>query len=376
MEEIKLWRISHEPNEKHKVKPVDSVNRTTTEELLEDVLTGAPGLLMPNLVLIGRQNETAGGPLDLLGVDEDGRLVVFELKRGTLTRDAVAQAIDYASYLADLEADELCQHINKYCGKGGTESFEDFAQWYQTNYQAAVGDIGRPRVVLVGLGADDRAKRMVEFLARCELDISLITFHGFEQGRDTFLARQIEVRSQSPAGQVKYNKLNNQAKLDETLTTLGIQQSYSAMVTAVAEGLGDSTYRWPNPTGYSFYLREVSASGGPANRAYVALYASEQRSGNVQILLQPRAVQAAGKKQIEKIACEMGCNLVIKKDGCGEMWIDGRKPGEHYAAALKNLAEYMAAGWKKKMNAQASAEAEEVAQAQSTGPEIDSSPTA
>ena len=57
---------------------------------------------MNGLTLIGRQVSTDGGTLDLLGIDADGRLVVFELKRGTLTRDAGAQVRDYASDLAAL----------------------------------------------------------------------------------------------------------------------------------------------------------------------------------------------------------------------------------------------------------------------------------
>ena len=64
-------------------------------------------MLMPDLTLVGRQTPAGGGALDLLGVDEDGRLVVFELKRGTLTRDAVAQVIDYCSYLESLDVDTL-----------------------------------------------------------------------------------------------------------------------------------------------------------------------------------------------------------------------------------------------------------------------------
>ena len=47
------------------------------------------------------------GPLDLLGIDQDGDLIVFELKRGTLTREAVAQIIDYASYLDSLKRETL-----------------------------------------------------------------------------------------------------------------------------------------------------------------------------------------------------------------------------------------------------------------------------
>jgi RecB family endonuclease NucS len=135
MEEIRLWKVSTNPTDKAKALPVEAIAETTTEKLLEDVLTGSPDVLMPNLKLVGRQTETPGGPLDLLGVDEDGRLVVFELKRGSLTRDAVAQAIDYASYLADLEIDDLCRHIAGNSGRGGTEQIVDFAEWYQNHFQ-------------------------------------------------------------------------------------------------------------------------------------------------------------------------------------------------------------------------------------------------
>jgi RecB family endonuclease NucS len=90
MEEIKLWKIVRESNDKAKGVCVETISQTSTEPLLEEVLTTSPDLLMPNLHLIGRQADTSGGPLDLLGVDEDGRLVVFELKRGELMQDAVA----------------------------------------------------------------------------------------------------------------------------------------------------------------------------------------------------------------------------------------------------------------------------------------------
>ena len=175
MEEIKLWKISATFGEKPRAVTVDAIKQTDTERLLEEALATSPSLLLPNLQLIGRQSETPGGPLDLLGVDEDGRLVVFELKRGTLTRDAVAQAIDYASFLASLEPEQLCRHISDNSGKAGIDPIKDFAQWYQEGFQKPVSDMERPRVVLVGLGVDERAKRMVSFLAECELDISWLS---------------------------------------------------------------------------------------------------------------------------------------------------------------------------------------------------------
>jgi hypothetical protein len=358
MEEIRLWKISNIANEKAKAVPVETIGETTTEKLLEDVLTGSPDVLMPNLRLVGRQTETPGGPLDLLGVDEDGHLVVFELKRGDLTRDAVAQAIDYASYLADLEIDDLCRHIASSSGKGGTETIDDFAQWYQSHFQRPVSDIGRPRVVLVGLGVDERAKRMVAFLAQCELDISLLTFHGFTQGSETLLARQVEVQARQDVVTVRSTKRENQAKLDQLLASLGIQANYEAMASALRLGLGSSTYQWTNPTGYSFYLPEVSATGGPTTRAYLAIYLSEKQKGSVQLLFQTRAVEAIGDAELHRFASALGSKAVVKPNGLAELWIDVTKPATSYAEALSSIGQAIAAGWKSKMETQAKAEAE------------------
>ena len=85
---------------------------------------------MPGLKLIGRQTPTAGGPLDLLGVDRYGRLSLFELKRGTLTRDAVAQVIDYAADLEAMDLTELAGLLTKESGDRGIDELEDFEEWY------------------------------------------------------------------------------------------------------------------------------------------------------------------------------------------------------------------------------------------------------
>ena len=357
MEEIKLWKI--DTNGNPKAMCVETIAETSTERLLEDVLTSSPDLLTPNLRLIGRQTDTSGGPLDLLGVDEDGRLVVFELKRGNLTRDAVAQAIDYASFLASLEPETLFRHINQNSGKNGTESVGNFSTWYQDNYQRSAVDIGRPRVMLVGLGVDERAKRMVKFLAECDLDISLITFHGFKEGGETLLARQVEVRARTQEGAVKSTKLDNQNKLDKLLTTLGIKSTYDEIANIIKLGLGASTYQWPNPTGHSFYLPEILPSGGPTTRSYVTLVTDERQRGRIQLHLYPRAVEPIGEENLRHFASSMGSQFVLKPTGYGEIWIDTYKPVTEYAPALTALIQAIAAAWKEKREAQAKAEAEE-----------------
>ncbi|MCK4605271.1 MAG: DUF91 domain-containing protein [Deltaproteobacteria bacterium] len=126
MKEIKLWKIKKDASSELNVENIQNVKETQTEEQLEEVITRCPKLLMEDLKLIGRQTETPGGPLDLLGVDSDGRLVVFELKRGVLTREAIAQIIDYSSYLAILPQDELSEHISSRSGNLGIDKIDNF----------------------------------------------------------------------------------------------------------------------------------------------------------------------------------------------------------------------------------------------------------
>lgn len=190
MEEVRMWAIDG-----IQATAVQGLQQTNSEKLLEDVLVQNPSMLMEGLRLMGRQTPTQGNEaLDLLGVDSDGRLVVFELKRGKLTRDAVTQAIDYTSYLASLNLDDLSDHIGDRTGQGGIEQIENFEEWYSSSFSGKSLDSLFPaRMVLVGLGADEKAKRMVEFLEKSGLDISLLTFFGFNLSGQTLLAKQAEI---------------------------------------------------------------------------------------------------------------------------------------------------------------------------------------
>lgn len=187
MIKVKLWLL--DKNEKNQLHPVqlEEVGETETEKQLENILVNNPELLMPGLKLIGRQTPTDRGLLDLLGVDEDGNLIVFELKRGTLARDAIAQVIDYASYLNDLDRETLSQHISDRSGQGGIEKI-DFKNWYQEQYSGNLESLDNPaKMVLVGLGADDTTRRMVSYLSKTGVDISLITFYAFKKGEEAIL---------------------------------------------------------------------------------------------------------------------------------------------------------------------------------------------
>ena len=160
MDEVKIWALEDAST----IVELRSRGQMEAEALLEDTLVANPDLLLPGLKLVGRQIPTAGGPLDLLGVDEDGRLSLFELKRGTLTREAVAQVIDYAADLETRDPADLADLLTRESGRHGIERIEDFEEWYGQQFGEQESTTLRPlRIFLVGLGADDRAKRMVEY---------------------------------------------------------------------------------------------------------------------------------------------------------------------------------------------------------------------
>ena len=209
-DDIRIWEID-DPNQGG--RPVESIEETDTENALEEALVNSPDMLMQGLTLVGRQTPTDGGNLDLLGVDDDGRLVVFELKRGELTREAIVQILDYCSWLESLTESELATHIASRSGTGGVNKIDDFEAWYGIRHSGQLLDLKPIRMVLVGLGADTRAQRMVDYLARRNVDITLLTFHGFTHAGKTLLARQTEggeeVHEPGPVRRVSQDELHN-----------------------------------------------------------------------------------------------------------------------------------------------------------------------
>ena len=297
MEEIKIWSVDSAG-----ASQLTQADAVSSELLLEKTLVSHPDLLLPGLKLVGRQTPTEGGPLDLLGVDEDGRLVVFELKRGTLSRDAVAQVIDYASHLDSLDDDALASFIARNSGKHGIDLIEDFQDWYAQNTEADGLDALRPiRAVLVGLGVDERTERMVRFLANnSRLDISLLTFHGFVHGDKTLLARQARVEGTGSSGEAR--KARRQIDREEIRVQLH-EKAQNYGLDGLFDEVNQSFRRiWNNPrekprnVGLGFFLGGPLGSGRP--RAYARV--DPERSG-VRVVFYPRSIELCPNKFQEAI---------------------------------------------------------------------------
>lgn len=265
---------------------------TETEQRLEELLVASPELLLDGLSLIGRQLPIEGGILDLLGIDPDGRLVLLELKRGTLTRDAVAQILDYASDLTSRDPDQLARIIEGHSGNKGIDPIEDFADWYAREFPNSEGALEKiPRMVLVGLGVDSRAKRIVNFLAESGVDIQLLTFHAFRSGGSLFLAKQVETTE--PVAPPSLDRGITKEDSRRILLQLADEQGAKELLKEVADFIqvAGPFYRWPGKTAYSFSLPETTEEGRPTSRSYLTLWVQTRRRGSLLLTLAPRAVE-------------------------------------------------------------------------------------
>ena len=299
MEKIEIWEVgSGRDNETSLLTAIDS---TETEQELEEILAKSPDMLERGLQLVGRQTlMTSGGYLDLLAVDGDGRLVVFELKRGTLSRDAVAQVIDYASDLNAMGLNELAGLVANQSGNFGIPKMDDFIDWYDRQYEGrSIESLTPPRMVLVGLGVDDATERMVNFLVATGVEISLVTFQGFEYDARTLLARHVEVDSSKtkPPSSSPHSLFEKRA---QTPNTQELLQIVTDMFMRQHNGFWHthSSSRRNFLLDYSWYVMSEESKWRPRATLFIEL---DESTDGIKVGYHPIAVHLASMSAFEEL---------------------------------------------------------------------------
>jgi hypothetical protein len=299
VEKIEVWEVGSGGDKETSL--LTAIDATKTEDELEEILTRSPEMLERGLQLVGRQTPmTGGGYLDLLAVDGDGRLVVFELKRGSLSRDAVAQVIDYASDLKTMGLNELAKLVVDQSGNRGIPKMDDFVDWYDRHYGGqSIESLRPPRMVLVGLGVDDATERMVSFLVDSGVEISLVTFQGFEYNARTLLARHVEVDSmrEKPPSSSPYSLFEKRSQSPNTQELL---QVVTAMFMRQHSGFwhSHSSSRRNFVLDFSWYAMPEESKSKP--RATLFLEIDENTDG-VKVGYHPIAVHLASKSAFDEL---------------------------------------------------------------------------
>lgn len=168
MSQFGVWRLQGSTLQKVEPSTVD------LEAKLESWIETDPSLLQSGLTIVGRQVTLDANRLDLLGLDIQGGWVVIEIKRGTLRRDSIAQALDYASQIDRLPAEQLRQIADGYLRARGQSIDALLAQRHVT-----LDEEREVSIFIVGTGTDPALDRIVQYLDGYELPITVVSFGVF-----------------------------------------------------------------------------------------------------------------------------------------------------------------------------------------------------
>jgi hypothetical protein len=177
------------------------------EDELERWIAQEPDILGEKLLIIAEQLTIPQvGRLDLLGMDASGKLVIIELKRTMAPREAVAQALDYASWLNNASEEEISAYANQYLQRSAGDSDGDLADAFEDTFGTKLPELvcQKHRILLVAAGLDDSAERIVNYLAqRHSIDINAVFFNYCElSGNRQILVRSVLVPESATAPKV------------------------------------------------------------------------------------------------------------------------------------------------------------------------------
>lgn len=158
----RLFRVSDQGLVESQRKALDLENR------IEDWVARDLSLIGVDGIIIGRQVVTAHGKrIDLLAMDEEGNLIIIELKRDKSARDIVAQILDYASWVCKLTTKEVHELARGYCDK-------TLAEMYRAKYGKAAPETlnATHQMIVVASEVDEATKRIIEYLSQ-EHDVGI-----------------------------------------------------------------------------------------------------------------------------------------------------------------------------------------------------------
>jgi hypothetical protein len=175
-----IWRVGAQPE-----LLAESV--LAKEQVLEEMIVAAPRLLSEEWLLIGRQEDTGfGGRIDLLAVAPDGSLILIELKRDRTPREVVAQALDYASWVVRLKAEDIAAIYSRFAP--GRDLGHDFRQRFGEDLDEETLNQSH-QIIIVAASLDDSSERIVAYLSERDVPINVLCFQVFTHGAAQFLSR-------------------------------------------------------------------------------------------------------------------------------------------------------------------------------------------
>jgi len=226
-QEVRLWEIT----EGNFLKEVSQTS-LNLEDRIESWLENDISIISNDLLVIGRQVHTDfGKAIDLLCLDNEGDVVIVELKKDKTPREVTAQVLEYASWIKDLSKERITEIGDQYLGinTGLEEAFrdkfgEDFPEMVNESH----------KMLVVASKIDSSSERIIKYLSDSYgVVINAITFNYFknDDGKE-YLSRvfliepsDVEFKARTKASTKKSRPLTFE-ELQEIADNNGVGEIY------------------------------------------------------------------------------------------------------------------------------------------------------
>lgn len=181
-----IWKIAEHPVELKTIK-------IQSEDLLEEQIFRDLSILNSGWMLIGRQVRTDFDKrIDLLAVDASGSIVIIELKKHKTPRDVVAQTIDYAAWVEQLESNEIAQIYEDFY-KNYRIAEPNFDKAFETKFGIKPNEEdlnSSHQMVIVAAELDASTERIINYLNdKASIAVNAVFFKVFEDNSNQYLSR-------------------------------------------------------------------------------------------------------------------------------------------------------------------------------------------
>ncbi len=273
---IKCWLVSQDtPPREAKLGVPD------LEEHLEDWIEERVELVDPSLLIIGRQVEN----IDLLAIDDEGQLVVIELKRDQLPRLVLAQALDYASMVAEWMPEKVIAIANEYLSKSEQSIHDAFEKRFGKALEDTGGINSDQRVLLVGCRTDSTLERMVNWLSEREIPINVVTLSFFvlPDGQNilvrSLLVSEEETRARSAARRGRRLPMSED-EVRNVIAELGLEE---LLISFKALDQLPALTRMPGVDGIDYEVRIPRPDGPPLRRKAFQILLRRSKPGQLRV---------------------------------------------------------------------------------------------
>lgn len=175
--ELAIWKLGENPTRVQ-------VEGMPFEAELQSLLVNDIGIANPNWLVIGREVPTKhGGKIDILAIDFSGSIVVIELKRDQTDREIIGQILDYASWVASLQAEDISKIYTENRHKIG-QQYESLDEAFFSKFMRELDpeDVNKNHdLVIVGRALDVATQRIAEYLASRQVRVTALLFNTFKE---------------------------------------------------------------------------------------------------------------------------------------------------------------------------------------------------